>query len=73
MIPLNPYIIGAAFAASLLLSGGAYWKGRSDGFNACSVGILEANDAAARAAHEARSARERAFDLGESDDAYRRD
>jgi hypothetical protein len=73
MMPLNIYLIGAAFVASLALTSGAYWKGRSDGHNSCAVAVLEANDAAARAAFEARSARERAFDLGESDGKYRRD
>jgi hypothetical protein len=72
-MPLNLYLIGAAFGAALFVSGGAYWKGRSDGFNSCSVAVLEANDTAARAAFEARSARERAFDLGQDDGKYRRD
>lgn len=69
----NAYLIGAAFAAALFVSGGAYWKGRSDGFNTCSVAVLEANDEAARKAFEARSRSERDFDLGVDDGNYRRD
>jgi hypothetical protein len=74
-MPFSLPIYGFVLAAALAVTGGAYWKGRSDGFNGCVVAALQANDAAARAAFEARSRSERDFDASRlrDNDPNRRD